>query len=80
MTYLVSKCFIESYKQCGAGCGAEMGNLTDLKAKNIKPGDKAVADGTVTGLRLEPGGTKGHGKWMVRFVSPETGKGRDPAI
>jgi len=57
-----------------------MGNLTDLKAKNIKPGDKAVADGTVTGLRLEPGGTKGHGKWVLRFVSPETDKRRDMGL
>ena len=57
-----------------------MANLTDLKAKNIKPGDKAVADGTVTGLRLEPGGTKGHGKWVLRFVSPETDKRRDMGL
>jgi len=29
-----------------------MANLTDLKAKNIKPGDKNIPDETVAGLRL----------------------------
>ena len=57
-----------------------MANLSDLKAKNIKPGDRNIPDGTVTGLRLEPGKTKGNGKWMLRFVSPETGKRRDMGL
>ena len=48
-----------------------------MKAKNIKPGDAPLADGTVTGLRLMPGKTKGHGKWELRFKSPATGKRRD---
>ena len=57
-----------------------MANLSDLKAKNIKPGDRNIPDGTVTGLRLEAGKTKGHGKWMLRFVSPESGKRRDMGL
>ena len=43
-----------TYK-CGARCGARVANLTDLKAKNIKPEDKNIPDGTVVGLRLIPG-------------------------
>ena len=54
-----------------------MKNLTDLKASKIKPDGKSVADGTVPGLRLHPGKTKGHGKWEMRFVSPQTNKRRD---
>ncbi len=57
-----------------------MANLSDLKAKNIKPGDRNIPDGTVTGLRLESGKTKGRGKWMLRFVSPERGKRRDMGL
>jgi integrase len=55
-------------------------NLSDLKAKNIKPGDRNIPDGTVTGLRLEAGKVKGRGKWMLRFVSPETSKRRDMGL
>tara|TARA_E500000331_G_scaffold313508_1_gene322225 strand:- start:444 stop:659 length:216 start_codon:yes stop_codon:yes gene_type:complete len=40
-----------------------MAKLSDLKAKGIKPGDRNIPDGTVTGLRLEAGKTKGRGKW-----------------
>ena len=29
--------------------------LYDLKARNIKPNDRPIADGTVPGLRLHPG-------------------------
>lgn len=54
-----------------------MKNLTDLKASKIKPDGKSVADGTVPGLRLHPGKLKGHGKWEMRFVSPQTNKRRD---
>jgi hypothetical protein len=53
-----------------------MAILTNPKARNIKPGDKPIADGTVSGLRLHPGKIKGHGKWLMRFVSPETDKRR----
>jgi len=57
-----------------------MANLTDLKAKNIKPGDKNIPDGTVVGLRLIPGKVKGHGKWSLLFTSPETHKRRDMGL
>ena len=68
---------ISSQLPCGAECGAEMSKLTDLKARNIKPGDKPISDGTVPGLRLYPSNEVGHGKWMMRYVSPTTGKRRD---
>jgi integrase len=51
--------------------------LTDLQARRISPGSKPLGDGTVKGLWLFPGGQKGHGKWILRFVSPTTGKRRD---
>ena len=57
-----------------------MSNLTDLKARNIKQGDGALADGTVTGLRLIPGKIKGQGKWELRFKSPVTAKRRDMGL
>ena len=54
--------------------------LTETKAKRIKPGDKPLADGTVTGLRLLATGKAGRGKWQLRFVSPETEKRRDMGL
>jgi len=57
-----------------------MANLTDFKAKHIKPTDKPLADGTVSGLRLMPGRVNGHGKWELRFVSPATNKRRDMGL
>jgi integrase len=54
--------------------------ISDLKAKRLDPNSKAVADGTIPGLRLEPGSTKGRGKWILRFVSPVTGKRRDMGL
>ncbi len=54
--------------------------LTETKARRIKPGDKPVADGTVTGLRLIPAATNGRGKWQLRFVSPETNRRRDMGL
>ncbi len=54
--------------------------LKKLQASNIKPGDKPIADGTVTGLWLHPGKIKGHGKWILRFVSPQTNKRRDMGL
>ena len=55
-------------------------NLTDLKARNIKPDGRPMADGTVSGLRLHPGKEKGHGKLLLRFVSPEANKRRDMGL
>ena len=54
--------------------------LSDLKARNIKPDTPPIADGTITGLRLEPGKTKGQGKWTLRFVSPVSTKRRDMGL
>ena len=54
-----------------------MPQLTDLRARRMSPGDKPVADGTIIGLRLEPGTVRGRGKWILRFVSPVSGNRRD---
>lgn len=64
----------------GLNVGLKMKEISDLKAKNIKPGDNPVPHGKVTGLRLESGTTKGHGKWTMRFVSPLSGKRRDMGL
>ncbi len=64
----------------GLNVGLKMAVITDTKAKNIKPGDKPIAHGGVAGLRLESGSAKGNGKWILRFVSPETGKRRDMGL
>ncbi|WP_410498674.1 tyrosine-type recombinase/integrase [Chitinibacter sp. S2-10] len=53
-----------------------MAVLTDTKARAIKPGDGQIAHGGITGLALEPTVKKGHGKWILRFVSPISGKRR----
>jgi integrase len=53
--------------------------LTEIKAKRIKGGDKPLADGKVTGLRLIPL-RDGGGKWQLRYVSPTTGKRRDMGL
>ena len=57
-----------------------MTQLTELNARNLKPGKRPLAHGTIAGLRLEPGSTKGLGKWILRFVSPVTGKRRDMGL
>jgi integrase len=58
-----------------------MALLTELKAKRIAPGNKPIGDGSaVRGLRLEPGSVKGQGKWILRFVSPSSGKRRDMGL
>lgn len=55
----------------GPGVGLmELGMLTETRARRIKPTDKPIPDGTVTGLRLLPGNVAGRGKWQLRFVSP----------
>jgi integrase len=65
---------------CGLICGLVIVMLRDLTAKTIKPNDKPIPDGTVTGLRLHPAKTKGRGAWKLRFISPETGKRRDMGL
>lgn len=53
--------------------------ITDRQARAIKPGDKPKPTG-ITGLTLKPTQTKGRGKWVLRYVSPVTGKRRDMGI
>jgi integrase len=65
---------------CGLKCGLINLMLRDVTAKAIKPNDKPITDGTVTGLRLHPTKTKGRGAWKLRFISPETGKRRDMGL
>lgn len=57
-----------------------MAILSDAKARNIKPNDKQVAHGGVPGLILIPAATKGHGKWVLRYTSPLTGKRRNAGL
>lgn len=60
--------------------GYSLSQLTDMKARNVGPGDKAVAAGGVAGLYLVPGSARGQGKWILRFVSPLTRKRRDMGL
>lgn len=57
-----------------------MAILTDIKARNIKPDGSPLPHGGVTGLSLHPSKTKGHGKWVLRFVSPTTQKRRNAGL
>lgn len=57
-----------------------MAYLTELQAKKIAPGQKPASDGKVIGLWLVPGTAKGKGRWILRFVSPVTGKRRDMGL
>ncbi|OHU98958.1 integrase [Ralstonia solanacearum] len=52
--------------------------LTDKQARSLRPDDKPVFDGKVTGLLLSP--TKSGCKWTLRFTSPVTGKRRDAGL
>lgn len=51
--------------------------LSDVKARQAGPGGSALAAGGVPGLFLHPAAVRGSGKWILRFVSPVTGKRRD---
>ena len=57
-----------------------MAILSDAKARNLKPEDKPLAHGGITGLTLHPSSVKGHGKWVLRYVSPTTGKRRNAGL
>ncbi|EEY3941100.1 MULTISPECIES: tyrosine-type recombinase/integrase [Enterobacteriaceae] len=57
-----------------------MALLTDTKARHIKPNDKPISHGGVTGLTLHPSSTKGRGKWVLRYVSPVTKKRRNAGL
>lgn len=52
--------------------------LTDKQARALKPKDKPVFDGKVTGLLLAP--TTSGCKWTLRYTSPITGKRRDAGL
>lgn len=54
--------------------------LTDTKAKRIKPDDKPLNHGGITGLALHPSSSKGRGKWVLRYVSPVTQKRRNAGL
>ncbi|MGL4357065.1 MAG: tyrosine-type recombinase/integrase [Aeromonas popoffii] len=57
-----------------------MALLSDAKARSIKPDDKPLPHGGITGLTLHPSTTKGRGKWVLRYVSPMTGKRRNAGL
>ena len=57
-----------------------MAILTDTKARNTKPDDPQQPHGGVTGLVLIPSKSKGRGKWVLRYVSPVTGKRRNAGL
>lgn len=57
-----------------------MATLTDTKARNLKPGEKPLPHGGVTGLALHPSTIKGKGKWVLRYISPITGKRRNAGL
>lgn len=57
-----------------------MALLSDAKARSIKPDDKPIPHGGITGLTLHPSTTKGRGKWVFRYVSPTTSKRRNAGL
>ena len=57
-----------------------MATLTDTKARSLKPEDKPLSHGGITGLALHPSTAKGRGKWVLRYVSPTTGKRRNAGL
>ncbi|HEY4146178.1 integrase arm-type DNA-binding domain-containing protein [Pinirhizobacter sp.] len=58
-----------------------MAVLTDTRARNIRPSDQPISHGAVTGLALHPSSSsKGHGKWVFRYVSPATKRRRNAGL
>lgn len=58
-----------------------MAILSDAKARNVQPGGRTLPHGGVTGLSLHPSPTrKGAGKWVLRYVSPVTGRRRNAGL
>lgn len=57
-----------------------MALLSDAKARSIKPDSQPLPHGGITGLTLHPSTTKGRGKWVLRYVSPTTGKRRNAGL
>ena len=64
----------------GLTCGLTSTMLTDLKARKMLAGRGALSVGGVTGLYLRAGASHGRGKFIIRFVSPSSGKRRDMGI
>lgn len=54
--------------------------LTDTKARKISPASKPLSDSQTRGLYLFPSASPGIGKWIMRYVSPVTGKRRDMGL
>ena len=58
-----------------------MALIRDAKARSVGPGGVAFPHGGVTGLTLLPSATqRGQGKWVLRFVSPVTGRRRNAGL
>lgn len=57
-----------------------MAVLTDTKARSLKPDQRPIAHGAVTGLTLHPSSKSGHGKWVFRYISPVTHKRRNAGL
>ncbi|MEB1111652.1 tyrosine-type recombinase/integrase [Citrobacter portucalensis] len=57
-----------------------MAVITDTKARNIKPDDKPIPHGGITGLALHPSSKRGRGKWVLRYLSPVTRKRRNSGL
>lgn len=57
-----------------------MAVLTDARARKLEAGARPIADGTIPGLYLNAGKIRGSGKWILRFVSPVSGKRRDMGL
>ena len=57
-----------------------MAVITDTKARNIKPDDKPIPHGSITGLALHPSSKRGRGKWVLRYLSPVTQKRRNSGL
>jgi integrase len=54
--------------------------LSDTKARKCKAGSKPITVGGAPGLRFEPSSQNGFGKFILRFVSPESSKRRDMGL
>lgn len=57
-----------------------MAVITETKARNLKPEGKPIPHGIVTGLALHPSSKRGKGKWVLRFLSPQTQKRRNAGL
>ena len=54
--------------------------LTDTKARRLNPNAQPIAVGGAVGLYLRSGSNIGTGKFILRFVSPASGKRRDMGL